>query len=233
MGGFGPHAQLCWIFLLRSPSHCQMVSFGSHAQPCWICFILFSQPLLDGELQLARSAVLVFIYLVHSPSCPQMASSGSRTPMHLFFSYCCSSLPAVNRWRASAHTHSRVGSFFYFILRLRQPSIDGELQLAHKDTSIQFFYFILCLHQPPPAVNRQRASAHTHSRVGSFFYILCLRQLSIDGERLSFSSSHAQLHCFFFFYSSSTPAIYGWQASACVHSHVGFFFHSFFIFTSR
>ena len=167
MVGFGLRAQSCWNSFFHPPSRRQMVSFGSRAQPCWICFISFSQPSLDGELRLARSAVLVFIYLVHSPSCPQMASSSSRTPTHLFFSYYYSS---------------------------------------------------------PPAVDRQRASARTHSRVGSFFYILRLCQLSIDGERLSFGSSHAQLHCFFFFYSSSTPAVYGWQASACVHSHVGFFF---------
>ena len=153
-----------------------MVSFGSRAQPCWICFISFSQPSLDGELRLARSAVLVFIYLVHSPSCPQMASSGSRTPTHLFFSYYYSS---------------------------------------------------------PPAVDRQRASARTHSRVGSFFYILRLRQLSIDGERLSFGSSHAQLHCFFFllffiYTSRLRMASFGLRAQPR-----WFFFHSFFIFTSR
>ena len=153
-----------------------MVGFGLRTQSCWICFISFSQPLLDGELRLVHSAMLVFIYLVHSPSCPQMASSGSCTPTHLFFLYYYSSLPAVDRRWASARTHSHVGSFFYSILCLRQPSIDSELRLTHKDTLIHFFIL--------------------------FFVSTSLRQPSIDSElRLA---CIAVLVLFFIFFVSAS-----------------------------
>ena len=132
-----------------------------------------SQPLSDGELWLAHSAVLVFIYLVHSPSCPQMASSGSRTPTHLFFSYYYSSPPTVDRRRALARTHSHVGSFFYFILRLCQLSIDSELRLTHKDTLIHFFilFFVsTSLHQP--SIDSELRLAHIAVLVLFFIFFV-------------------------------------------------------------
>ena len=140
-----------------------------------------------------------------------------------------------------------------FLFPSSQPSSDGELRLArsavlvfiylvhspscpqmassgsHTPTHLFFSYYYLS----PPAIDRQRASARTHSCVCSFFYILRLRQLSIDGERLSFGSSHAQLLCFFFllffiYTSRLRMASFGLRAQPR-----WFFFHSFFIFTSR
>ena len=137
---------------------------------------------------------------------------------------------------------------FEFLFPSSQPSSDGELWLA-RSAVLDFIYlvhspscpqmassslrtlthlFFLYYYSSPPAIDRQRASACMHSHVGSFFYILHLRQLSIDGECLSFGSSHAQLHCFFFllfFIYTSCLRMAGFSLRAQPH----WFFFSFIL----